>query len=416
MMMMVMMLQCAVGSSSGTPGGDTCVTWCKQAYASSRGCGGGSGVEGGGGEGASWQQLTSGGKWTEGAGTGGRWQGQLTAAGTGGSRVDGTCGPGCCGRGSWQQGGGVVPGGSWGQAQGAEGGGSWQQRAVWAREGGSRHEASAVVGGSRHQARVGMVGVAGGSRQQECGAVPGSSRHWEESAVLGGTWQQPAGAGGGGSWQQPAGAVAGDRWQLAGGAVAAGSRHQAEDEMLGGCWRGTAANRSDSSSVPDGDRGRSAFGEARGRDQGGRGTAAPGSISRGAASAASGCSKGVSQWEPALSVADRLLEPLDCQVHVNDMSKFWASLSCGYAHASVAGRGGLCVVTAGLSVCAVPIVGLCHHCWGEGIPLMWDYDLATVDCWQSHSTCHCLQQSRQFGLGVSRGVHGGWCSKREGQL
>ena len=56
-MMMVMMLQCAVGSSSGTPGGDTCVTWCKQAYASSRGCGGGSGVEGGGGEGASWQQL-----------------------------------------------------------------------------------------------------------------------------------------------------------------------------------------------------------------------------------------------------------------------------------------------------------------------------------------------------------------------
>ena len=32
---------------------------------------------------------------------------------------------------------------------------------------------------------------------------------------------------------------------------------------------------------------------------------------------------------------------------------------------------------------------------------MWDYDLATVDCWQHHSTCHCLQQSRQFGLGVS---------------
>ena len=38
---------------------------------------------------------------------------------------------------------------------------------------------------------------------------------------------------------------------------------------------------------------------------------------------------------------------------------------------------GLCVVTARLSVCAVPIVGRCHHCWGEGIPLMWDYDLAT---------------------------------------
>ena len=37
---------------------------------------------------------------------------------------------------------------------------------------------------------------------------------------------------------------------------------------------------------------------------------------------------------------------------------------------------------------------------GEGIPLMWDYDLATVDCWQLHSTCHCLQRPRQFELGV----------------
>ena len=121
----------------------------------------------------------------------------------------------------------------------------------------------------------------------------------------------------------------------------------------------------------------------------------------GAASAASGCSEGGSQWEPALSVAD--LEPLDClcQVHVNDndMSMFWVS-PCGYAYASVAGRGGLCVVTAGLSVGAVPIMGLCHHCWGEGIPLMWDYDLATVDCWQPCSTCHCLQRSRQIGLGA----------------
>ena len=31
---------------------------------------------------------------------------------------------------------------------------------------------------------------------------------------------------------------------------------------------------------------------------------------------------------------------------------------------------------------------------------MWDYDLATVDCWQLHSTCHCLQRPRQFELGV----------------
>ena len=149
-----------------------------------------------------------------------------------------------------------------------------------------------------------------------------------------------------------------------------------------------------------------AFGEIRGRDQGGGGPASSGSIGRGAASVASGCSEGGSQCEPALSVADGLLEPLDCQVHVNDMSKFWASLSCGYAHASVAGRGGLCVVTAGLSGGAVPIVGLCHHCWGEGIPLLWGYDLATVDCWQPCSTCHCLQQSRQFKLGV-----GGVCTR-----
>ena len=31
---------------------------------------------------------------------------------------------------------------------------------------------------------------------------------------------------------------------------------------------------------------------------------------------------------------------------------------------------------------------------------MWDYDLATVDCWQFYSTCHCLQRSRQFELGA----------------
>ena len=61
--------------------------------------------------------------------------------------------------------------------------------------------------------------------------------------------------------------------------------------------------------------------------------------------AARGCNQGKgvvvgeggSQWEPALSVADGLLEPLDCQVQVNDMSKFWVSPSGGYAHAPVPG-------------------------------------------------------------------------------
>ena len=56
----------------------------------------------------------------------------------------------------------------------------------------------------------------------------------------------------------------------------------------------------------------------------------------GVVSVASGCSKGASQRERALSVAD--LEPLDRKVHVNYVSKFWVS-PCGYAYASVAGRG-----------------------------------------------------------------------------
>ena len=62
---------------------------------------------------------------------------------------------------------------------------------------------------------------------------------------------------------------------------------------------------------------------------------------------------------------------------------------------------GLCAVTVGLGVCAVPIVGLCRHCWGAGTPLTWDYDLANVDCRQLYSTCHCLQWFKQFALSVS---------------
>ena len=58
-------------------------------------------------------------------------------------------------------------------------------------------------------------------------------------------------------------------------------------------------------------------------------------------------------------------------------------------------------MTAGLSVCAVPIVELCHHCWGEGTPPMWDYDLATVDCRLLYSTYHCLQRLRHFESNVS---------------
>ena len=118
--------------------------------------------------------------------------------------------------------------------------------------------------------------------------------------------------------------------------MAASSGHQTKDGKTGDCWQGTVADRGDSSSGLDGGRGRGAFAEIRGREQGGGGPASSGSIGRGAASVASGCSEGGSQCEPALSVAD--LEPLDRKVHVNCVSKFWVS-PCGYTYASVAGRG-----------------------------------------------------------------------------
>ena len=146
---------------------------------------------------------------------------------------------------------------------------------------------------------------------------------------------------------------------------------------------------------------------------GGRWTTALGGSNMGAARGCSQCSReklrqGSSQWVPALSTTDGLWEPLDCQ-----KSKFRSDASCGCAHVPEASGGelsdtqphllsGLCVMAAGLSVCTVPIVGLCHYCWGGGTPLMWDYDLATVDCRQLYSTCHCLQLSRQFELAVSK--------------
>ena len=55
---------------------------------------------------------------------------------------------------------------------------------------------------------------------------------------------------------------------------------------------------------------------------------------------------------------------------------------------------GLGVVIDGLSVCASPIVGICHQSWGES------NDPAMVDCWQFCLTYHCLQQFRQFELSV----------------
>ena len=125
----------------------------------------------------------------------------------------------------------------------------------------------------------------------------------------------------------------------------------------------------------------------------------------GAARGCSHCSRetvtgGSSQWVPALSATDGRWEPLDCQ-----RSKFRSDPSCGCFHAPVASGGelsgtqlhslsGQCVVTAGLSEYTVPIVG-------EGMSLMWDYDLATVDYRQLCSTCHCLQLSTHFESGVS---------------
>ena len=87
----------------------------------------------------------------------------------------------------------------------------------------------------------------------------------------------------------------------------------------------------------------------------------------GAARGCSQCSRetvreGSSQWVPALSAADGLWEPLGCQ-----KSKLRSDPSCGCSHAPVASGGelsytqphslsGQCVVTAGLSEYAVPIV------------------------------------------------------------
>ena len=99
MMLIMLLLQCVVGSSSGTSGGDNCVTWCQQAHADS----GGSGEEGGRCGGASWQQLTRVDKWREGAVTGGR------------SLQDDRGGE-CWSGGSWQQIRGAVAGGSWQKA------------------------------------------------------------------------------------------------------------------------------------------------------------------------------------------------------------------------------------------------------------------------------------------------------------
>ena len=195
------------------------------------------------------------------------------------------------------------------------------------------------------------------------------------------------------------------------GAMAGGSNRSAGDVLAWGNWADVPAGGSGDSGATGGCNSRRANGgDSRGRGRG-RWAAALGGSNMGAARGCSQCSgeivrEGRSNWESALSVADGLREPLNCQT-----SKFRSNLSCGYAHAPVAGGGGLsdtqphplpglCVVTAGLSVCAVPIVGLCHHCWGEGTPLMWDCDPATVDCWQFYSTCHCLQRSRQFELGA----------------
>ena len=193
------------------------------------------------------------------------------------------------------------------------------------------------------------------------------------SAGAGSSKHQARGAVAGGSWQQTSGAVAGGSWQQARGAVAAGSRRQTRSAVAEGSKQGTTTEGRDSNIEDDGTNSRRAKGAVssrRSERSAGRvpaeadgGTEAGGDSSRGIDGASScsalgwaaalggsimgaarGCnqckgvvaSEGCSQWEPALSVADGLLEPLDCQVHVNDKSKFWVSPSCGYAHAPVA--------------------------------------------------------------------------------
>jgi hypothetical protein len=121
--------------------------------------------------------------------------------------------------------------------------------------------------------------------------------------------------------------------------MAGGSSRRARDAPAGVNWAvvlaggsGDSGGGCSNSRVKEEDRG------GRGR---GRWAAALGGSIMGATRGRSQCSGGIvgegsNQWEPALSIADGLREPLDCQ-----KSKFRSNLSCGYAHAPVASGGGL---------------------------------------------------------------------------
>ena len=138
--------------------------------------------------------------------------------------------------------------------------------------------------------------------------------------------------------------------------------------------------------------------------------------------AARGCSQcgretireGSSQWVPALGAADGLWEPL-----VYQKSKFRSDPFYCCAHAPEASGGelndtqphslpGLCVVTAGLSEYAVPIVGLCHHCGGGDTTYV---GLRPSYCGLQAALLNLslLATVQTVRIGCEQGVHESWC-------
>ena len=241
----------------------------------------------------------------------------------------------------------AVGGGSWQQASGAVTGGSWQRQPS---AGGTCSGVSS--GGAR-----GGVWSGCNCRQHIGRAETGGSWQKQLPVHVGGGGGSRGGGSGGGGWS-------GGSWLLgAKGATAGGCWQEqilvGEGDSSGGCSNGTMG------------------GDNR-RRPGRRRTAGQGGSGRGVA------------WGKGCSQSSKGVARGGC----SQCSE--GSLGATQSHS----LDGLGVVIEGLSVCASPIMGLCHG-WREGTPRLWDYDPATVDCWQICSTYHCLQQFRQFELSVN---------------
>ena len=132
------------------------------------------------------------------------------------------------------------------------------------------------------------------------------------------------------------------------------------------------------------------MGETAAGEEGGEWTAALGGSNMGAARGCTQCSReavreGSSQGSKVAASCSAERVPAEAS---------WGDLSDTQPHSLP----GLCVVTAGLNVCAVPIVGRCHHCWGKEHHLCWT---TTWLLWtagnstQSVTACNCPDSSNQ---------------------